>query len=185
MVLYAGTFAPLSAEEAEDLAHDALVHAWFRIDRHDPSKPLSPWLYRVARNFIIDYLRRRPDTVPLDPGSGRGGATGGGYGPVTGGIGGQTGGRTGTGGDTADPAFPGEDPAERAVTADLASRAAAAIARLDGKDRRIALLIMREGLTARQAGDALGIPAGTVRWRLSRIRARIRAEVDGNGKGEP
>ncbi len=160
MVLFAGTFAPLRADETEDLAHDALVHAWYRMDRYDPEKPFAPWLYRVARNFILDYLRRRPRTVSLEvPGEGG-----------------------------SEPPAPEPNPEELAVTRRMAALVDEAVARLDPSDLRIAMLVLRDGLTAREAGGALGMPAGTVRWRVSRIRATVRRAVDSRprrgGKGE-
>lgn len=160
MVLFAGTFAGLSAEETEDLAHDAIVHAWFHLDRFDPVKPFAPWLYRVARNFILDYLRRRPQTVPLESAAVNDEET-----------------RI-CASRFSEPVSDGPGPEDLAIASDLAARVDRLIARLDGKDRRVALLVMKEGINAREAGAVLGMPAGTVRWRVSRIRSKVRALLE-------
>jgi RNA polymerase sigma-70 factor (ECF subfamily) len=52
---------------------------------------------------------------------------------------------------------------------------AAALSEIPAKDREVLLLVAWAELTSEQAGQALGIPAGTARSRLHRARQRIRA----------
>lgn len=56
---------------------------------------------------------------------------------------------------------------------------AAALARLSPADRSVLLLIAWGELSYDEAAQALGIPIGTVRSRLSRARAQIRAALGG------
>ena len=54
-------------EDAEDLTHlvfERIVTALPRY-RHD-GKPFSAWAFRIARNAVIDHLRRTRHTEPLD-----------------------------------------------------------------------------------------------------------------------
>ena len=54
-------------EDAEDLTHlvfERIVTALPRY-RHD-GKPFSAWAFRIARNAVIDHLRRTRRTEPLD-----------------------------------------------------------------------------------------------------------------------
>lgn len=51
----------------------------------------------------------------------------------------------------------------------------AALGRLRRQDREVLALCVGEGLDHRQASEALGVSVGTVRSRLSRARARLRA----------
>ena len=45
---------------AEDLTADVFVEAWKGIRRFDyHGIPLLAWLYRIARNLTVDYLKRR------------------------------------------------------------------------------------------------------------------------------
>lgn len=45
-------------EEAEDLTHQAFLKAWEHIHRYlDQGFPFSSWLYRIAKNIIIDHYR--------------------------------------------------------------------------------------------------------------------------------
>ncbi len=53
-----------------------------------------------------------------------------------------------------------------------------ALARLRRPEREVLTLCLWEGLDYESAADALGVPVGTVRSRLSRARARLRTLVD-------
>ncbi len=66
-----------------------------------------------------------------------------------------------------------EDPARRIEERDLADRCRKAIAELPEGDRRIAHLRFLEGLSSQDIGRALGLPAGTVRWRIHAIRRAV------------
>ena len=48
-----------SITEGEDVVQDALFRAYRSLDTFDDSRPLAPWLFRVAHNQCIDFLRRR------------------------------------------------------------------------------------------------------------------------------
>lgn len=45
--------------DGEDVVQDALFQAYRNIDTFDDSRPLAPWLFRIAYNQCIDFLRRR------------------------------------------------------------------------------------------------------------------------------
>lgn len=48
-----------STLDGEDVVQDALFDAYRRLDTFDDRRPLSPWLFRIAHNRCIDFLRRR------------------------------------------------------------------------------------------------------------------------------
>src|SRR5262249_53814763 len=48
-----------SITDGEDVVQDALFRAYRNLDAYDDSRPLAPWLFRVAHNQCIDFLRRR------------------------------------------------------------------------------------------------------------------------------
>jgi RNA polymerase sigma-70 factor (ECF subfamily) len=43
---------------AEDLAHDVLLQALRYADQYNPAVRVSTWLYRIATNTALNYLRR-------------------------------------------------------------------------------------------------------------------------------
>lgn len=54
-------------EEAEDITHQVFMSAWENIRRYEErGLPFTSWLYRIARNNVIDYYRTRRDEVGLD-----------------------------------------------------------------------------------------------------------------------
>jgi RNA polymerase sigma-70 factor (ECF subfamily) len=65
-----------SVLDGEDVVQDALFEAYRKLEQFDDQRSLSPWLFRIAHNRCIDFLRRRgsrdaaeanftgPDSVP-------------------------------------------------------------------------------------------------------------------------
>ena len=69
-----------SVLDGEDVVQEALLEAYRKLETFDDERPLAPWLFRIAHNRCIDFLRRRgvrevaeaaaagPDsTPPVDP----------------------------------------------------------------------------------------------------------------------
>jgi RNA polymerase sigma-70 factor, ECF subfamily len=48
-----------SVLDGEDVVQDALFQAYRKLDTFDDARPLAPWLFRIAHNRCIDFLRRR------------------------------------------------------------------------------------------------------------------------------
>src|ERR1700749_1706015 len=48
-----------SVLDGEDVVQDALFEAYRKLDTFDESRPLAPWLFRIAHNRCVDLLRRR------------------------------------------------------------------------------------------------------------------------------
>lgn len=54
-------------EDAEDLTHQVFLAAWQNIARYkDLGHPFSSWLYRIARNQVIDHYRAKKPDVSLE-----------------------------------------------------------------------------------------------------------------------
>jgi len=69
-----------SVMDGEDVVQEALFEAYRKLGQFDDSRPLKPWLFRIAHNRCIDFLRKRgvrveaetaamvPDAVnPVEP----------------------------------------------------------------------------------------------------------------------
>jgi RNA polymerase sigma-70 factor (ECF subfamily) len=48
-----------SVMEGEDVMQEAVFEAYRKLDQFDDSRALGPWLFRIAHNRCIDFLRRR------------------------------------------------------------------------------------------------------------------------------
>jgi RNA polymerase sigma-70 factor, ECF subfamily len=63
-----------SVMDGEDVVQDALFEAYRKLDQYDDSRPLTPWLFWIAHNRCIDFLRRRgvrveAETAAMSPDS--------------------------------------------------------------------------------------------------------------------
>lgn len=76
-----------SVMDGEDVVQESLFEAYRKLDKFDDTRPIKPWLFRIAHNRCIDFLRRRgvrdeadaavavPDSyTPADPVLGTGNA---------------------------------------------------------------------------------------------------------------
>jgi len=48
-----------SVMDGEDVVQDALFVAYRRLDQYDETRSLKPWLFQIAHNRCIDFLRKR------------------------------------------------------------------------------------------------------------------------------
>src|SRR3954470_11955678 len=48
-----------SVSDGEDVVQEALFSAYRKLDSFDDTPGLEPWLFRIAHNRCIDFLRRR------------------------------------------------------------------------------------------------------------------------------
>jgi len=53
-----------SALDGEDMVQEALFHAYRRLETFDESRPMAPWLLRIAHNRCVDFLRQRERETP-------------------------------------------------------------------------------------------------------------------------
>ncbi len=53
-----------SPHDAEDLAQEVFVKLWRSIKRFDTTKPFTPWLFRIARNTVFDFFKKKKE-VPF------------------------------------------------------------------------------------------------------------------------
>jgi RNA polymerase sigma-70 factor, ECF subfamily len=61
-----------SVMDGEDLVQESLFQAYRRLETFDDARPLGPWLFRIAHNRCIDFLRRRgvreeAETAAMEP----------------------------------------------------------------------------------------------------------------------
>ena len=55
-----------SVLDGEDVMQEALFEAYRKLEQFDETRPLKPWLFRIAHNRCIDFLRRRGAHVDVD-----------------------------------------------------------------------------------------------------------------------
>lgn len=54
-------------EQAEDLSQETFVRVFNNIDRYDPAYKFSSWIFKIATNLTIDWMRKKEvPTVSID-----------------------------------------------------------------------------------------------------------------------
>lgn len=148
---------------AEDLAQEAFVKAYRSLHLYDASRKLSSWLFKIAHNTTIDFLRKNaPDTVSLeapDDGDGRGGLAA----------------------VLSDDSV--ENPAAAAERRDMARSLERAIARLRPEYREAVVMFYLEGASYQEICEITGLPLGTVKTNLHRARKELAQEMTAMGWG--
>jgi RNA polymerase sigma-70 factor (ECF subfamily) len=145
---------------AEELAQDTFVKAFRGLATYDPAQKFSNWLFRIAHNVTVDFLRlRRLDTVSLDQAHEDGdGAWA-----------------------IADPRA--ENPGLAVERADLAEALERAIARLRPDYRRLVVLRYQEDLSYEEIAGITDLPLGTIKSFLHRARAEMAQYLTQQGWG--
>lgn len=140
----------LGQQAAPDVVSDVFLAAFRNRGRYDPARAdARPWLYGIATKVISQHLR----------GEGR---------------------RVRALAAIRPPApaeFSVEEISDRISAARLRPWLLHVLAGLPAADRELVLLVAWAELSYEQAAEALGIPVGTVRSRLHRVRAKIRRSI--------
>ena len=136
---------------AEEVVSMTFLEAWRRRERIEPTgSSLLPWLLGIATNHVRDFSRaRRRYRAALSR-----------LPPPT-----------------AEPDF-SEAVASRIDDDALLPAAQAALAGLRRSEREVVALCVDAELDYASAAAVLGVPIGTVRSRLSRARAKVRAQLE-------
>ncbi len=138
-----------SGAEAEDACQEAFLRMHRSIDSFDGTRPLAPWISRIAYHVCLRRLERAA---------------------------GQP--RTGLAEEEL-AALPdgGRDPERRVAPSEEDALLDRFLGELAAQDRALLLLRYREGLSDSEVAEATGMNIGTVKTRLHRARAWLRERL--------
>lgn len=54
------------ANDADDLLQETFVKVYIHLDRYRPDYTFGQWVYTIARNTFIDFIRKRQDDLSID-----------------------------------------------------------------------------------------------------------------------
>jgi RNA polymerase sigma-70 factor, ECF subfamily len=135
---------------AEDLFQQSWLKVLENIGRFDPKRNFEAWLFAVARNVAIDHLRRyRPESLDGPLGDDL---------PMT-------------------RQFCSDDPGalERAMQGERITLVQRALEAQPPADREVLTLRFEEEMKLEEIAEVLAVPLSTVKSRLGRAFARLRA----------
>jgi RNA polymerase sigma-70 factor (ECF subfamily) len=142
----------VGVEQAHDLVSETFLAAFRQRHTYDPAEAaIRSWLYGIATNLARHHVRSEIRGLRATA---------------------RSDGRS----EAFQPAHDGRV-ADRLDAQAMAQRLAPAIADLSDGDRDVLLLTSWAQLTTVEVADALGIPVGTVRSRLHRIRRQLRSKA--------
>lgn len=55
-----------NAQDAEDITQEAFMKAWRNLKKFDKQKEFSTWLFSIAKNTCIDFLRKKKALLYLE-----------------------------------------------------------------------------------------------------------------------
>lgn len=141
-----------NTDDAVDITQEAFVRAYTKLRSFTSGSTFYTWLYRIAINAAIDFLRKRK-SKPLDSLDD----------PRFAELG-------------FEPVAPdgSSSPEKLAVRGEQSRIMRAAISSLSDKLRMAVVLHDVEGLSQEEVAEILQIPVGTVKSRISRGRAELR-----------
>ncbi len=138
----------LGEDEADDATQEVFVKASHGLAKFRGASSLSTWIYRVATNVAYDKLRSASSRRAGDV-------------PI----------------DTAPVRDPSAGIDERLVRAEMNDCLERYVRRLPANYRSVLILSEHEGLTNQEIAEALRLTLDTVKIRLHRARARLRADL--------
>jgi RNA polymerase sigma-70 factor (ECF subfamily) len=151
----------LSLAESRSSAEDLFQETWIRVlehgDQYDGRSKFEPWLFRIARNLVIDRLRRRKPILSIE-----GLEESQGFEPP--------------GGSVATEHSSQLDHVERLETRE---NVAAALDQLPVTYREVLALRFQEELSLEEIAGLVGAPLSTVKSRLYRGMEMLREKLEG------
>lgn len=138
-----------STDDAMDVAQDAFVQAYRKIDTFQHKAAFYTWLYRIAFNLAMSHARKRRPLTVLDS----------------------------TDATHSIESTDTHSPAEHLESVERVAAVKAAIDELADEHRQVVVLRELEGCDYEQIADILEIPIGTVRSRLFRARAQLKEKL--------
>ena len=146
-------------EASEDLAQDSFVKVLNHIDRYRPEFKFSSWIFKIANNVAIDFLRKRQlDTVSMDGSPHAASAA-----------------------EAEASSFELADQQETALdeleAREIGTAIERAIARLRPEYRSCIMLRHIEGRSYEEIAATLDLPLGTVKTYIHRARNELRAAL--------
>jgi len=137
-------------DDAYEIAQEAFISAWKGLRFFRGESSFSTWLYRLASNAAIDFIRREkrqsgPGDFSLDDE------------------------------DTyIEPSDPSPSPQQQAEGAELRQALAKGLAHLSPEHRQVLLLRELQGLSYDEIAESLDLDLGTVKSRIARAREKLR-----------
>jgi len=136
----------LKREDREDLAQEVLIKIYRNMDSFDREKSPGPWVYTICRRTLTDFKRKKENQIALCEFQ-----------------------------EEAHFILSPSGPQEQLEKKEDLEKLHRILRHLPSPSRQILFLVYWEGMTCRETGRIMGIPAGTVKYKLFAMRKTIRS----------
>lgn len=152
LTVFVRSFTTLGAQDIEDLVQEIMLKVYSKLHLYNPLRDFKVWIYSIARNHCIDRYRL----------AGKPPADGTFY------------------CDCAEFSQNFTEPGQEAavIAGELHELIESYLAGLRSVDRQISFLRFSANLAYKKIGSILGLPAGTVKYRVHVIRAGLRKKLE-------
>ena len=160
-------FSAMNSDSAMDLVQETWIKVIRAHGRYDPSRPLRPWIFRIASRVRTDLFRSwawKLRTLTARPVHDEAGAPAGQM-----------------------DAYPagGDNPSQSAEKKELGDRIRREVGGLREPWRQAIVLHDLEGLTCAETAEVMGVPTATVLTWVRRGRQALRTRLEAEGGMKP
>ncbi len=142
-------------QTAEDLTQEVFMKVYDALEKYNPDYKFSTWLYSIASNHTIDFIRKRSiDTTSLDE-------------PL----------ETKNGKLYSDPESDKLSPRDELRGREVGERLEEGMNQLKLKYREMLVLRHLNGLSYKEIAEVKDLPLGTVKTRIHRAREQLKENI--------
>ncbi len=141
-------------DDTDDLIQEIFVKAFVHLDSYDKRYTFGQWIYTIARNTFIDYVRKRRDDLSIDNTRGE-------Y--------------------IQQPVSLTPTPEENIIHAQQRTQLEAYLEKMSPKYRKLIELRFFKDLSYEEIAAQLNLPLGTVKTQIHRARAQLCAYITESG----
>ncbi|MFC1729415.1 RNA polymerase sigma factor [candidate division KSB1 bacterium] len=150
--VFTGAMTGVRREEIDDMTQDIMLKVYHSLHRYNPVYSFSTWIYTIARNHCLDRLRKKTAPVEnMEIINNR---------------------------EHAQPVILTENPAEQVISRETEHVIQEFLNSLDSTDKQISFLRFFEKLSYRRISRIIGIPEGTIKYRVYTIRSDLSARLE-------
>lgn len=144
------------SHEAEDVLQETFLRVFANLDKYDPNRKFSTWIYRIGNNLCIDRLRKRRKAYSLDA---------------------ESGDHEGIDGYAM---YRGSErsPEEQYVLSEMQLNVRNAIDKLPEKYKSVVVLRYLHDLSLQEISEVLDLPVTTIKTRVHRGREYLRQKLN-------
>lgn len=137
-----------NGDDADDLLQETFIKVFLNLEKYDTSFTFGQWIYTIARNTFIDFMRKRRDDLPINASPSEGAAY-------------------------INPASADATPEERVINSQNGTQLASRLSGMSSRYRRLIELRFFKEYSYEEIAAELGIPIGTVKTQIHRARTQL------------